>query len=163
MSRSKHVFETPAILYLKTHGVASIEYTYDYVDKGDTTESSRQLGVGEYHAIETLAMKDEHVEPLIVLMHSDRSVSTRNLARQTGRRSVQPYKLEVMQWYDGYLAGGTSPFGVRETMPVYVEANVLEFERIYTNGGRRGFLVSLVPNVLTTMLNARPVNCVNSD
>ena len=163
MSKSKHVSETPATQYLKTHGVAFTEHTYDYVDKGGTTESSRQLGVDEHAVVKTLVMEDEHANPLIVLMHGDCSVSTKNLARQTGRKTVHPCKPEVAQRHSGYLVGGTSPFGVRKAMPVYVEASVLELERIYINGGRRGFLVSLAPSVLTSVLNAQPVNCANPD
>ncbi|KJK04180.1 membrane protein [Burkholderiaceae bacterium 26] len=163
MSKSKHVSETPATQFLKAHGVAFTEHTYDYVDKGGTTESSRQLGVDEHAVVKTLVMEDENAKPLIVLMHGDCSVSTKNLARQTGRKSVQPCKPEVAQRHSGYLVGGTSPFGVRKAMPVYVEASVLGLERIYINGGRRGFLVSLAPSVLTSVLNAQPVNCANPD
>ncbi|MHA6844313.1 Cys-tRNA(Pro) deacylase [Ralstonia syzygii] len=163
MSKSRHVSETPATQFLKAHGVAYAEHTYDYVDHGGTTESSRQLGVDEHHVVKTLVMEDEQARPLIVLMHGDCSVSTKNLARQTGRKSVQPCKPEVAQRHSGYLVGGTSPFGVRKAMPVYVEASVLELERIYINGGRRGFLVSLAPAVLTTLLHAQPVHCANPD
>ena len=153
MSKSKHVSETPATQFLKAHGVAFTEHTYDYVDKGGTTESSRQLGVDEHHVVKTLVMEDEHAKPLIVLMHGDCSVSTKNLARQTGRKSVQPCKPEVAQRHSGYLVGGTSPFGVRKAMPVYVEASVLELERIYINGGRRGYLLGMEPAVLTRVLS----------
>lgn len=163
MSKSRHVSETPATQFLKAHGVAYTEHTYDYVDHGGTTESSRQLGVDEHHVVKTLVMEDEQAKPLIVLMHGDRSVSTKNLARQTGRKNVQPCKPEVAQRHSGYLVGGTSPFSVRKAMPVYVEASVLALERIYINGGRRGFLVGLAPAVLTALLHAQPVHCANPD
>ncbi|ATJ87099.1 Cys-tRNA(Pro) deacylase [Ralstonia solanacearum] len=163
MSKSRHVSETPATQFLKAHGVAYTEHAYDYVDHGGTTESSRQLGVDEHHVVKTLVMEDEQAKPLIVLMHGDRSVSTKNLARQTGRKNVQPCKPEVAQRHSGYLVGGTSPFGVRKAMPVYVEASVLALERIYINGGRRGFLAGLAPAVLTALLHAQPVHCANPD
>ncbi|MFV8605840.1 Cys-tRNA(Pro) deacylase [Ralstonia pseudosolanacearum] len=161
MSKPRHVSETPATQFLKAHGITYTEHAYDYVDHGGTTESSRQLGVDEHHVIKTLVMEDEQAKPLIVLMHGDCSVSTKNLARQAGRKSVQPCKPEVAQRHSGYQVGGTSPFGVRKAMPVYVEASVLALERIYINGGRRGFLVSLAPAVLTTLLHAQPVQCAN--
>ncbi len=135
------------------------EHAYDYVDHGGTAESARQLGWPEHQVIKTLVMEDERGDPLVVLMHGDRQVSTKNLARAIGVKSVQPCKPEVAQRHSGYLVGGTSPFGTRKALPVYVEASVLALERILINGGRRGFLVGLAPAVLETVLGARPVQC----
>jgi len=139
--------------------VSYTEHAYDYVDHGGTAESSRQLGWPEHQVIKTLVMEDERGAPLIILMHGDRQVSTKNLARAIGVKSVQPCKPEVAQRHSGYLVGGTSPFGTRKAMPVYVESSVLALDRILINGGRRGFLVGLAPEVLTGPLGARPVQC----
>ncbi|NUO87495.1 MAG: aminoacyl-tRNA deacylase [Cupriavidus sp.] len=163
MSKNKHVSETPATQFLRKQGVAFGEHPYDYVEHGGTGESARQLGVPEHDVIKTLVMEDERAQPLVVLMHGDCSVSTKNLARQTGRKSVQPCKPEVAQRHSGYLVGGTSPFGTKKRMPVYVEATVLELARIYINGGRRGYLVSLDPKLLPALLDARPVQCALPD
>ncbi|UDM49881.1 aminoacyl-tRNA deacylase [Cupriavidus sp. MP-37] len=163
MSKNKHVSETPATQFLRKQGVAFGEHPYDYVEHGGTGESARQLGVPEHDVIKTLIMEDERAQPLVVLMHGDCSVSTKNLARQTGRKSVQPCKPEVAQRHSGYLVGGTSPFGTKKRMPVYVEATVLELARIYINGGRRGYLVSLDPKLLPALLDARPVQCALPD
>ena len=161
MSKSRHVSETPATQFLRRHGVAFGEHPYDYVEHGGTAESARQLGVDEHHVVKTLVMEDEHARPLIVLMHGDRTVSTKNLARQIGAKRVEPCKPEVASRHSGYLIGGTSPFGTRKAMPVYVEATVLELERVLLNGGRRGFLVSIAPAVLTALLDAKPVQCAS--
>ncbi|SPA28982.1 Cys-tRNA(Pro)/Cys-tRNA(Cys) deacylase [Cupriavidus taiwanensis] len=163
MSKTKHVSETPATQFLRKHGVAFGEHPYDYVEHGGTGESARQLGVPEHDVVKTLIMEDERAQPLVVLMHGDCSVSTKNLARQTGRKSVQPCKPEVAQRHSGYLVGGTSPFGTKKRMPVYVEATVLELARIYINGGRRGYLVSLDPKLLPALLEAQPVQCALPD
>ena len=152
--KDKHVSETPATQALKAAGVAYSEHPYDYVEHGGTTESAKQLGVDEHAVVKTLVMQDERSQPLIVLMHGDRQVSTKNLAREIGCKSVEPCKPEVAQRHSGYLVGGTSPFGFRKAVPVYVEASVLAFERIYINGGRRGYLVGIDPAVLTTTLGA---------
>ncbi|AWI52281.1 Cys-tRNA(Pro) deacylase [Aquabacterium olei] len=157
--KTPHVSETPATQWLKAHGVSYTEHAYDYVDHGGTAESARQLGWPEHQVIKTLVMEDERGDPLVVLMHGDRQVSTKNLARAIGVKSVQPCKPEVAQRHSGYLVGGTSPFGTRKALPVYVEASVLALERILINGGRRGFLVGLAPAVLETVLGARPVQC----
>ncbi|MBY4945922.1 Cys-tRNA(Pro) deacylase [Cupriavidus respiraculi] len=159
MSKSRHVSETQATQMLRKHGIAFGEHPYDYVEHGGTGESARQLGVDEHHVVKTLVMEDDKAQPCIVLMHGDRTVSTKNLARQIGCKSVQPCKPEVAQRHSGYLVGGTSPFGTRKRMPVYVEASVLALERIYINGGRRGFLVSIAPAVLPALLGAKPVEC----
>ena len=157
--KDKHVSETPATQWLKAHGVAYTEHVYDYVDHGGTAESSRQLGRPEHEVVKTLVMQDDKGEPLIVLMHGDRSVSTKNLARAIGAKSVEPCKPEVAQRHSGFLVGGTSPFGSRKAMPVYVEESVLALPGILINGGRRGYLVGIEPGVLTRLLGARPVNC----
>lgn len=157
MARKDHASETPATQWLKAQKVAYTEHLYDYVDHGGTAESARQLGVDEHTVVKTLVMEDEAARPLIVLMHGDRQVSTKNLARQIGAKRVQPCQPEVAQRHSGFLVGGTSPFGTRKLMPVYVEATVLELPRIYINGGRRGYLVGLAPAVLTGLLGARPV------
>ncbi|MCG5263276.1 Cys-tRNA(Pro) deacylase [Cupriavidus gilardii] len=159
MGKTKHISETPATQMLRQHGIAFGEHPYDYVEHGGTEESARQLGVDEHHVVKTLVMEDDKAQPLIVLMHGDRTVSTKNLARQIGRKSVQPCKPEVAQRHSGYMVGGTSPFGTRKRMPVYVEEGVLALERIYINGGRRGYLVSIDPAVLIALLDARPVQC----
>lgn len=156
---AKHVSETPATQFLKKHGVAFGEHPYDYVDHGGTAESARQLGVDEHCVIKTLVMQDEAAKPLIVLMHGDRTVSTKNLARQAGRKSIEPCRPDVAQRHSGYQVGGTSPFATRKPMPVFVEASVLELPRIWINGGRRGVLVSLAPEALVTLLGAQPVHC----
>ncbi|ABC37913.1 Cys-tRNA(Pro) deacylase [Burkholderia thailandensis] len=163
MSKSKHVSETPATQFLRRHGVAFGEHVYEYVDHGGTSESARQLGVDEHAVVKTLVMEDEHAKPLIILMHGDRTVSTKNLARQIGAKRVEPCKPEVANRHSGYLVGGTSPFGTKKAMPVYVESTILDLPSIYLNGGRRGYLVSLAPAVLTTLLSARPVQCASVD
>lgn len=157
--QSAHVSETPATQWLRRHGVEFTEHVYDYVDKGGTAESSRQLGVDEHAVVKTLVMQDERAQPLIVLMHGDKQVSTKNLAREIGVKSVEPCKPEVAQRHSGFLVGGTSPFGTRKAMPVYVEASVLALPKICINGGRRGYLVGIDPGVLTTLLDAKLVNC----
>ena len=163
MSKSKHISETPATQFLRRQGAAFGEHPYEYVDHGGTGESARQLGVPEHDVVKTLIMEDERAQPLVVLMHGDCSVSTKNLARQIGCKSVQPCKPEVAQRHSGYMVGGTSPFGTKKRMPVYVEATVLDLDRIYINGGRRGYLVSLDPKLLTALVDARPVECALPD
>ena len=160
---SRRVSETPATQWLRKHGVAFGEHPYDYVEHGGTRESARQLGVDEHAVVKTLVMQDEAGKPLIVLMHGDRTVATKNLARQAARKSIEPCRPDVAQRHSGYLVGGTSPFGTRKTMPVYVEASVLALPRIWINGGRRGYLVSLEPRVLAELLGAQPVNCALID
>ncbi|KWR87495.1 Cys-tRNA(Pro) deacylase [Cupriavidus sp. IDO] len=159
MSKSKHVSETPATQFLRKQGIAFGEHAYEYVDHGGTGESARQLGVPEHDVVKTLIMEDERAQPLVVLMHGDCSVSTKNLARQIGCKSVQPCKPEVAQRHSGYMVGGTSPFGTRKRMPVYVESSVLELERIYINGGRRGYLISIDPKALPALVEAKAVQC----
>jgi len=160
--KSSHVSETPATQALKRAGIAFTEHVYDYVEHGGTSESSKQLGVDEHAVVKTLVMQDERAEPLIVLMHGDRTVSLKELARQIPCKKVEPCKPEVAQRHSGYQVGGTSPFGVRKAMPVFVEASILELPKICINGGRRGYLVGIAPQVLTELLGARPVNCANA-
>jgi Cys-tRNA(Pro) deacylase len=159
MSRKDHASETPATQLLKRRAVVYSEHLYEYVENGGTAESSRQLGVDEHTVVKTLVMEDESANPLLVLMHGDMQVSTKNLARQIGVKKVNNCKPEVAQRHSGYQVGGTSPFGTRKAMPVYVEATVLEMPRIHINGGRRGYLVGIDPKVLVTVLGARPVQC----
>lgn len=154
-----HVSESPATQLLRRAGVAFSEHPYDYVDHGGTAESARQLGVPEHEVVKTLVMQDDRGQALIVLMHGDCQVSTKQLARAIGVKAVEPCKPEVAQRHSGYLVGGTSPLGTRRVMPVYVEASVLELPRILVNGGRRGYLIGIAPAVLTTLLQAVPVRC----
>ncbi|MDX3904442.1 MAG: Cys-tRNA(Pro) deacylase [Pigmentiphaga sp.] len=157
MSKPKHVSETPATQFLRQRGVAFTEHVYEYVEHGGTGESARQLGVDEHTVVKTLIMEDDAAKPLIVLMHGDREVSTKNLARQIGAKKVGPCKPDVAQRHSGYLVGGTSPFGTRKAMPVYVEASILELPRIFINGGRRGYLVGIDPREMVRLLQAVPV------
>ena len=158
--KDKHVSETPATQWLRRQGIEFTEHPYDYVEHGGTAESAQQLGVDEHAVVKTLVMQDERAQPLVVLMHGDRQVSTKNLAREIGVKSVEPCKPEVAQRHSGYLIGGTSPFGFkREGVRVYVQRSVLALPRIYINGGRRGFLVGIEPAVLTGPLGATPVDC----
>ena len=159
MSRKEHVSETPATQVLKRRAVFYSEHVYDYVDNGGTAESSRQLAVAEHQVVKTLVMEDDTGQPLMVLMHGDFQVSTKNLARQINAKKVHNCKPEAAERHSGYQVGGTSPFGTRKAMPVYVEATVLELPLIYINGGRRGYLVGIDPKVLVTVLGARPVQC----
>jgi Cys-tRNA(Pro) deacylase len=148
---------TAAVRMLKANGVAYTEHHYGYEEHGGTHVASRALGVREHEVIKTLVMEDEGRHPLLVLMHGDAEVSTKQLARAIGRRAVTPCTPEVATRHTGYLVGGTSPFGTRKTLPVYVEASVLELPRIYINGGSRGFLVEMAPGDLQRVLKAVPV------
>ncbi len=159
MARKPHVSETPATAWLRAHGVAYTEHPYDYVDKGGALHSAAVLGWDPHAVVKTLVMQDQDARPLIILMHGDREVSTKTLARQIGAKSVEPCAIEVAQRHSGYLVGGTSPFGTRRAMPVYVEHSILELPRILINGGRRGFLVGIAPQVCTEVLGATPVQC----
>ncbi len=157
--KERHVSETPATQALRRAGAAYTEHPYDYVARGGTAESARQLGVPEHEVVKTLVMQDDKGQPLIVLMHGDCQVSTKALAREIGVKAVEPCTPDAAQRHSGYLVGGTSPFGTRKAMPVYVEATVLALPRILINGGRRGFLVGIAPALLTGLLQARPVSC----
>lgn len=154
-----HVSETPATAFLRAHGVAFTEHPYEWVEHGGAQHSAEVLGLDPSSVIKTLVMEDDKGRPLLVLMHGDRTVSTKNLARQIGAKSVAPCKPEVASRHTGYLVGGTSPFGVRRAMPVYVEETVLMLPRIVINGGRRGYLVGIDPAVCMQLLQARPVRC----
>jgi Cys-tRNA(Pro) deacylase len=156
---SRHVSETPATQWLRRHGVSFGQHPYDYVEHGGTAESARQLGVDEHCVVKTLVMQDDRARPLVVLMHGDRTVSTKNLARAIGCKSVEPCTPEVAQRHSGYQVGGTSPFGLRKPMPVHVQESVLALPRVYVNGGRRGLLVGVAPEVFIEPLGARPVDC----
>jgi Cys-tRNA(Pro) deacylase len=143
---------TPATILLAQHGVAYTEHEFEYVEHGGTGHSSTSMGVPEHEVIKTLVMENERGEPLIVLMHGDRKVSTKELARQAGTKRIAPCKPEVATRHSGYLIGGTSPFGTRKRMPIYLERSVLGLPRIYINGGRRGYLLGMEPGVLTRVL-----------
>jgi Cys-tRNA(Pro) deacylase len=159
MARKEHVSETPATALLKAHGVAFTEHPYEYLEHGGAQHSAEVLGFDPFTVVKTLIMEDEKARPLVVLMHGNRKVSTKNLARQIGAKSVEPCKPEVANRHSGYLVGGTSPFGTRKAMPVYVEESILALPRIVLNGGRRGYLVGIEPQVVVKLLGATPVNC----
>lgn len=156
MAKDKYPI-TPAIRLLKQQGVAFEPHLYPYEERGGTRVSAAALGVEEHAVIKTLVMEDDLKQPLIILMHGDREVSTRELARQTGRKSISPCKPEVADRHSGYQVGGTSPFATRKALPVYVEQSILQLPRIYINGGKRGFLVSLAPAELVRLLQPTPV------
>jgi len=151
------VADTPATVFLKANRVAYTEHEYDYVEHGGTEVSAQSLGVPEHHVVKTLVMEDDAGKPLIVLMHGDRKVSTKNLARQAGRKRVEPCKPEVAQRHSGYQVGGTSPFGTRKPMPIFMERSILELPEIYINGGRRGFLVKISAKDILKILSPRLV------
>ncbi len=159
MAKKDHVSETPATAFLKAHGVAFTEHPYEYLEHGGAQHSAQVLGFDPFTVVKTLVMEDEKARPLLVLMHGNRKVSTRNLARQIGAKTVEPCKPEVANRHSGYLVGGTSPFGTRKAMPVYIEETILALPRICINGGRRGYLVGLDPQVCVQLLAARPVQC----
>ncbi len=149
---------TPAVLALRAAKVEFTPHFYEYEEKGGTAVSSRELGFDEHSVVKTLVMADDKAAPLIVLMHGDRKVSTKALARIIGVKSVEPCTPEAAQRHSGYRVGGTSPFGTRKKMPVYVERSILDLPEIFINGGSRGFLVRIVPAVLKTLLAAQPVD-----
>ncbi|HNR83446.1 MAG TPA: aminoacyl-tRNA deacylase [Ottowia sp.] len=158
-SKSAHVSETPATALLRAHGIAFTEHPYEYVEHGGAEHSAEVLGFDPFSVVKTLIMQDQDARPLIVLMHGNRKVSTKNLARQIGAKSVEPCKPEVANRHSGYLVGGTSPFGTRRQMSVYIEESILELPRIAINGGRRGYLVAIEPQVCVRLLGAQPVRC----
>lgn len=159
MSKKSHVSETPATQLLRANKVDFTEHPYEYMAHGGAQRGAEMLGLDPFTVIKTLVMQDQDAKPLIVLMHGNRTVSTKNLARQIGAKSVEPCKPEVAQRHSGYMVGGTSPFGTRREMPVYVEATVLELPRIVLNGGRRGYLIGIDPQVCVALLGATPVQC----
>ena len=159
MSKKAHVSETPATALLKAHKVEFTEHPYDYLEHGGANHSAQVLGQDPFIVVKTLIMQDESSKPLIVLMHGNRKVSTKNLARQIGRKSVEPCKPEVANKHSGYLVGGTSPFGTKRDMPVFVEETILTIPRIFINGGRRGYLINIDPQVCVHLLSAQAVRC----
>jgi Cys-tRNA(Pro) deacylase len=159
LAKKAHVSETPATAWLKAHGVVFTEHSYEYLEHGGAQHSAQVLGLDPFAVVKTLIMQDEAARPMAVLMHGNRTVSTKNLARQVGVKSVEPCKPEVANRHSGYFVGGTSPFGLKRAMPVFVEASVLGLPRIWINGGRRGYLVGIDPAVLSDSLGARPVEC----
>lgn len=159
MPKKDHVSETPATQLLKANKVAFTEHPYDYLEHGGAQHSAQVLGADPFSVVKTLVMQDQDAKPLIVLMHGNRSVSTKNLARQIGAKSVEPCKPEVANKHSGYLVGGTSPFATRKSMPVYIEESILALPRIMLNGGRRGYLVGIDPQICVTILGAKAVQC----
>ena len=159
MAKKDHVSETLATQLLKAHKVAFTEHLYEYLEHGGAQHSAQVLGFDPFTVVKTLVMQDQDAKPLLVLMHGNRKVSTKNLARQIGAKSVEPCKPEVANRHSGYLVGGTSPFGTRKTMPVYIEESILDLPEIAINGGRRGYLVRLDPQVCVMLLGAKPVQC----
>ena len=144
---------------LKNHQVVFTEHPYEYLEHGGAQHSAEVLGFDPFSVVKTLVMQDQDAKPLLVLMHGNRKVSTKNLARQIGAKSVEPCKPEVASRHSGYLIGGTSPFGTRKAMPVYIEESILALPKIAINGGRRGYLVCIDPQVCVTLLGALPVQC----
>jgi len=159
MAKKEHVSETPATQFLKRHKIAYSEHPYEYLEHGGALHSASELGWDPFHVVKTLVMQDQDAKPLLVLMHGNRKVSTKNLARQIGAKSVAPCTPELANRHSGYLVGGTSPFGTRRAMPVFVESSILELPKILINGGRRGYLVGIDPQVCVTLLGATPVQC----
>ena len=151
--RSDNAPETPATIYLRQHGIAHSNHLYAYEEHGGTKTSARELNVDEHAVVKTLVMEDENSKPLIVLMHGDCKVSTKELARQSGRKKIEPCKPEVANRHTGFLVGGTSPFGTKKQMPVFIEKSILDLPLIYINGGRRGFLVGVHPHDLLRALS----------
>jgi Cys-tRNA(Pro) deacylase len=160
---AKHVSETPATQMLKAAGISFTEHPYEYLEHGGAQHSAEVLGLDPFTVVKTLVMQDQDAKPLLVLMHGNRKVSTKNLARQIGAKSVEPCKPEVANRHSGYLVGGTSPFGTRKAMPVYIEESILALPRIAINGGRRGYLVGITPQVCVDLLGAKSVNCALID
>ena len=158
MSKARHVSETPATQFLKQHRVPFSPHLYADEEHGGTTVAARELNVDEHAVIKTLIFEDEGKKPLIVLMHGDCKVSAKELARQIGAKHVEPCKPDVANRHSGYLVGGTSPFGTRKTMPIYLEQTILDLPLIYINGGRRGFLVGIHPHDLLRVLSPKPVS-----
>ena len=159
MAKKDKVSETPATALLRQQGVSFTEHPYEYLEHGGAQHSAQVLGMDPFSVVKTLIMQDQDAKPLVVLMHGNRKVSTKNLARQIGLKSVEPCAPEVANRHSGYLVGGTSPFATRRAMPVYIEETILTLPRICINGGRRGYLVGIDPQVCVQLLHAQPVNC----
>jgi len=155
--------KTPATEFLRAHGIGYTEHYYEYVEHGGTAVSAQSLGVPEREVVKTLVMQDEQSKPLIVLMHGDRKVSTKQLARQAGKKSIEPCKPDAAQRHSGYQVGGTSPFGTRKPLPVYMERSIQVLPAIYINGGRRGFLVNLNTQDLIAVLKPHFVEVALKD
>jgi Cys-tRNA(Pro) deacylase len=154
---------TPATAFLKAKGIAFTEHPYGYVEHGGTEVPAQALGVPEREVIKTLVMQDEHARPLVVLMHGDRKVSTKNLARQSGRKAIEPCRPDVAQRHSGYQVGGTSPFGTRKPLPVFMERSITRLPAVYINGGRRGLLVKLRTEDLIAALKPTLVDVALED
>lgn len=159
MAKKAHVSETPATQMLREHKVEFTEHPYEYLEHGGAQHSAQVLGFDPFTVVKTLIMQDQDAKPLVVLMHGNRTVSTKSLARQIGAKSIEPCRPEVANRHSGYLVGGTSPFATRREMPVYIESSILELPRIAINGGRRGYLVGIDPQVCVRLLGATPVQC----
>ncbi len=159
MAKKDKVSETPATALLRQRGVSFTEHPYEYLEHGGAQHSAQVLGMDPFTVVKTLIMQDQDAKPLVVLMHGNCKVSTKNLARQIGLKSVEPCAPEVANRHSGYLVGGTSPFATRRTMPVFIEETILALPRICINGGRRGYLVGIDPQVCVRLLGAQPVNC----
>ena len=159
MAKKERVSETPATALLRQHGVDFTEHPYEYLEHGGAQHSAEVLGLDPFSVVKTLIMQDQDARPLVVLMHGNRKVSTKSLARQIGAKSVEPCPPEVANRHSGYLVGGTSPFGTRRQMPVYIEETILTLPRIAINGGRRGYLVGIDPQVCVQLLGDKPVQC----
>lgn len=159
MAKKDKVSETPATALLRQNGVDFTEHPYEYLEHGGAQHSAQLLGMDPFSVVKTLIMQDQDAKPLVVLMHGNRKVSTKNLARQVGLKSIVPCAPEVANRHSGYLVGGTSPFATRRAMPVFIEETILALPRICINGGRRGYLVGIDPQVCVQLLNAKPVNC----
>jgi Cys-tRNA(Pro) deacylase len=155
--------KTPATQFLDEQGVKYTEYFYEYVEHGGAERGAEALGVAAAEVVKTLVMQDERARPIIVLMHGDRKVSTKNLARQAGRKLIEPCKPEVAQRHSGYQVGGTSPFGTRKALPVFMERSITALPAIYINGGRRGFLLKVPTSVLLKLLDAKLVDVALED
>ena len=163
MAKNDHVSETPATQMLKAHKVVFTEHPYEYLEHGGALHSAEVLGWDPFAVVKTLIMQDQDAKPLVVLMHGNRKVSTKNLARQIGAKSVEPCAPEVANRHSGYLVGGTSPFGTRKTMPMFIEESILTLSKILINGGRRGYLVGIDPQVCIKLLSAKAVQCALLD
>ncbi len=163
MAKKDHISETPATQLLKCYKLPFTEHPYEYLEHGGAQHSAEVLGVDPFIVVKTLIMQDQDAKPLIVLMHGNRTVSTKNLARQIGAKSVQACQPEVANRHSGYLEGGTSPFATRKAMPVFIEASILDLPKILINGGRRGYLVGINPQVCVRLLAAKPVQCALND
>ena len=163
MAKKDHISETPATQLLKAYKVPFTEHPYEYLEHGGAQHSAEVLGVDPFIVVKTLIMQDQDAKPLIVLMHGNRTVSTKNLARQIGAKSVETCAPEVANRHSSYLVGGTSPFATRKAMQVFIEATILELPKILINGGRRGYLVGIDPQVCVRLLAAKPVQCALND